>query len=53
MKTIGNLRKINYGGVPKLSWHFIFTATAYNPVRMKNLGAAATYRGERPFSTAR
>lgn len=42
MKTIGNLRKIKYRGIPKVSWHFIFTAAAYNLVRMKNLGVAAT-----------
>lgn len=41
MKTIGNLRKIKYRGIPKVSWHFIFTAAAYNLVRMKNLGVAA------------
>ncbi len=42
MKTIGNLRKIRYRGIPKVSWHFIFTAAAYNLVRMRNLGVAAT-----------
>lgn len=42
MKTVGNLRKIKYRGVPKVSWHFIFTAAAYNLVRMRNLGVAAT-----------
>jgi transposase len=42
MKTIGNLRKIKYRGIPKVSWHFIFTAAAYNLVRMRNLGVAAT-----------
>lgn len=40
MKTIGNLRKIKYRGIPKVSWHFIFTAAAYNLVRMRNLGVA-------------
>lgn len=42
MKTIGNIRKIKYRGVPKISWHFILTASAYNLVRMRNLGVAAT-----------
>ena len=42
MKTVGNIRKIKYRGVPKVSWHFIFTAAAYNLVRMRNLGVAAT-----------
>jgi transposase len=42
MKTVGNLRKIKYRGIPKVSWHFIFTAAAYNLVRMRNLGVVAT-----------
>lgn len=42
MKTVGNLRKIKYRGIPRVSWHFIFTAAVYNLVRMRNLGAAAT-----------
>lgn len=42
MKTIGNLRKIKYRGIPKVSWHFILTAAAYNLVRMRNLGVMAT-----------
>lgn len=42
MKTVGNLRKIKYRGVPKVTWHFIFTAAAYNLVRMRNLGVEAT-----------
>lgn len=42
MKTIGNLRKIKYRGIPRVSWHFIFTAAVYNLVRMRNLGAATT-----------
>ncbi len=42
MKTVGNIRKIKYRGIPKVSWHFIFTASAYNLVRMRNLGVAAT-----------
>jgi transposase len=42
MKTVGNIRKIKYRGIPKVSWHFIFTAAAYNLVRMRNLGVAVT-----------
>ncbi len=42
MKTIGNLRKIKYRGVPKVSCHFIIAAAAYNLIRMRNLGGSAT-----------
>lgn len=42
MKTIGNLRKIKYRGISKVSWHFMLTAAAYNLIRMRNLGVAAT-----------
>jgi len=42
IKTIGNLRKVKYRGIPRVSWHFIFTAAVYNLVRMRNLGVAAT-----------
>ncbi|MDA8171404.1 MAG: IS5 family transposase [Nitrospiraceae bacterium] len=38
MKTVGNLRKIKYRGKTKVSWHFTFSAAAYNLVRMRNLG---------------
>jgi transposase len=41
MKTVAQLRKVRYRGTEKLNWYFLFTATAYNLVRMRNLGVAA------------
>jgi transposase len=41
MKTIAQFRKVRYRGTQKLDWYFVFTATAYNLVRMRNLGVAA------------
>jgi transposase len=37
MKTVGMLRKTRHRGVFKVGWVFIFTAAAYNLVRMRNL----------------
>jgi transposase len=42
MKTVGNLKKIKYRGLPKVLFHFILTAAAYNLVRMRSLRTAAT-----------
>lgn len=42
MKTIAQFRKVRYRGTQKLDWYFVFTATAYNLVRMRNLGVAAS-----------
>lgn len=42
IKTIGNLRKTRYRGVDKVDWYFNLTAAAYNLVRMRNLGVAAS-----------
>ena len=41
MKTVAQFRKVRYRGTQKLDWYFVFTATAYNLVRMRNLGVAA------------
>jgi IS5 family transposase len=37
MKTIGLLRKLRHRGLLKVDWVFIFTAAAYNLVRIRNL----------------
>ena len=41
IKTIGTLRKLRHRGGPLVTWVFIFTAAAYNIVRMRRLLAAA------------
>ncbi len=41
IKTIGGLRKARYRGAHKIGWYFTLTATAYNLIRMRNLGVAA------------
>jgi IS5 family transposase len=41
MKTIGLLRKLRHRGLLKVDWVFIFTAAAYNLVRIRNLQPAA------------
>jgi IS5 family transposase len=38
LKTIGTLRKARYRGREKLSWYFTLAVSAYNLVRMRNLG---------------
>ncbi len=40
MKTIGLLRKTRHRGVDRVGWMFVFTAAAYNLIRMRNLEAA-------------
>jgi transposase len=40
MKTVGLMRKTRHRGQRKVSWAFVFTAAAYNLVRMRNLAAA-------------
>jgi hypothetical protein len=40
-KTIGLLRKLRHRGLLKVDWVFIFTALAYNLVRIRNLQPAA------------
>lgn len=42
IKTIGNLRKTRHRGVLKVDWYFTLTIAAYNLVRMRNLGVAAS-----------
>lgn len=42
LKTVGLFRKTRYRGVKKIDWHFTLAVTAYNLVRMRNLGAFAT-----------
>jgi transposase len=39
IKTVGMLRKTRHRGLEKVRWIFIFTAAAYNLVRMRNLTA--------------
>ena len=42
IKTVGNLRKTRHRGVAKVDWYFTLALSAYNLVRMRNLGVAAT-----------
>jgi len=42
LKTVGLFRKTRYRGVRKIDWHFTLAVTAYNLVRMRNLGVCAT-----------
>jgi IS5 family transposase len=42
LKTVGLFRKTRYRGVRKIDWHFTLAVTAYNLVRMRNLGVFAT-----------
>jgi transposase len=42
IKDIGNLRKTRHRGIEKVDWYFTLTAAAYNLVRMRNLGVAAS-----------
>jgi len=42
MKTVGLLRKTRHRGRDRVGWMFTFSATAYNLIRMRNLGVGAT-----------
>lgn len=42
IKTIGNLRKTRHRGVDKVGWYFTLALSAYNLIRMRNLGVAAS-----------
>jgi transposase len=42
MKTVGEMRKTRHKGTERVGWMFIFTAAAYNLVRIRNLQAAPT-----------
>ena len=37
MKTIGLMRKTRHRGLQRVGWMFLFTAAAYNLVRIRNL----------------
>jgi transposase len=37
IKTVGGMRKTRHRGVPLVQWMFVFTAAAYNLVRIRNL----------------
>jgi transposase len=41
IKTIGNLRKTRHRGIAKVDWYFTLAVSAYNLIRMRNLGVAA------------
>ncbi len=42
MKTVGLMRKTRHKGQRRVDWVFVFTAAAYNLVRIRNLQAAPT-----------
>lgn len=42
LKTTGQFRQTRYRGVTKINWYFTLAVTAYNLVRMRNLGVGAT-----------
>lgn len=42
IKTVGNLRKTRHRGVPKVDWYFTLALSAYNLVRMRNLGVSVS-----------
>jgi len=39
MKTVGLMRKLRHRGIERVNWVFLFTAAAYNLVRMRTLAA--------------
>ena len=41
MKTVGGMRKLQHRGGERVNWQFLFTAAAYNLVRMRTLMATA------------
>jgi len=41
MKTVGRMRQTRHRGATGVGWSFVFTAAAYNRVRLRNLEAAA------------
>ena len=41
IKTVGNLRKTRHRGTAKIDWYFVLALSAYNLVRMRNIGMAA------------
>jgi transposase len=40
LKTVGLFRKTRYRGIRKVNWYFTLAVTAYNLVRMRNLGVS-------------
>jgi IS5 family transposase len=42
LKTTGQFRQTRYRGVAKINWYFTLAVTAYNLVRMRNLGVCVT-----------
>jgi transposase len=42
LKITGQFRQTRYRGVTKINWYFTLAVTAYNLVRMRNLGVCAT-----------
>jgi len=38
IKTVGNLRKTRHRGTAKVDWYFVLALSAYNLVRMRNIG---------------
>lgn len=41
IKTVANLRKTRHRGTAKVDWYFVLALSAYNLVRMRNIGMAA------------
>ena len=41
LKMVGLFRQTRYRGVSKINWYFTLAVTAYNLVRMRNLGVSA------------
>jgi transposase len=41
MKTVGGMRKLKHRGGARVNWQFLFTAAAYNLVRMRTLMTTA------------
>jgi transposase len=42
LKTTGQFRQTRYRGITKIDWYFTLAVTAYNLIRMQNLGVCAT-----------
>jgi IS5 family transposase len=42
MKSVGGVRKVRHRGGARANWQFLFTAAAYNLMRLRNLQSATT-----------
>jgi transposase len=42
MKSVGGMRKLRHRGGARVNWQFLFTAAAYNMVRLRHLQSATT-----------